>query len=92
MRVQLNYFAQIRQAAAADNLSLDLADNATVLQALRLAVDRHGDAFRKLIFDDSGRLRPSIILLINGVPSAGGVESVLNNGDNVSIFSPVAGG
>jgi molybdopterin synthase sulfur carrier subunit len=92
MRIQTSYFAQIRQAAGADGAALELNDGATLAQALRAAAERHGDAFRKMLFDDSGRLRPSMILLVNGVPAAGGLETVLTNGDAVSLFSPVAGG
>ncbi|MDI6774659.1 MAG: MoaD family protein [Verrucomicrobiota bacterium] len=92
MRVHLNYFAQIRQAAGADTAVVDLADNATVLQAMRAASERHGDAFRKMILDDAGRPQPSLILLVNGAPTAGYLETALKDGDAVSLFSPIAGG
>ena len=92
MHVTLNYFAQLRQAAGVDKESLPLADNASLGQALLAAVERHPEQFRALLLDDTGRLRPSLIILLNGVPAAGGPDAALKDADAVSIFLPIAGG
>ncbi len=49
-----------------------------------LSKSRHND----------GRLKPAIIILLNGrsIHSLRGLESVLTDGDVVAIFSPIAGG
>lgn len=92
MQIQLSYFAQIRQAAGESSWALTLEDQATVLQALTLAAHHHGEAFSKLILSGSDRIQPCLILLVNGIPVAGGIQTPLKNGDHVSLFSPVAGG
>lgn len=92
MRIQLNYFAQIRQAAGVESETFTLQDGTTIAQALTWAADQHGDTFLRLILTESSQLRPSIILLVNGVPVVSGVNHVLKEGDTLSLFSPVAGG
>jgi len=92
MHIQLFYFAQIRQEAGTSTIELLLGDQATVLQALTVAVDLHGEAFRKLILTGSNQLQPCIILLVNGIPVPEGIRTILKNGDCLSLFSPVAGG
>lgn len=92
MQIQLSYFAQIRHATGESTLTLTLDDQATVLQALSIAADRYGDSFRKLILSGPDQIQPGIILLVNGIPVSTGIKTTLNNGDSVSLFSPVAGG
>lgn len=88
MKVTFSYFAQIRQKAGAESEAVDVDDGATALEALKL-ID-HGDEFSGLLFDDSGGLRPVILFVVNDVPAA--PDQVLNDGDQVQVFSPVAGG
>lgn len=88
MNVTFNYFAQIRQKAGIETETIEVADGATALEALK-SVD-HGKEFSGVLFDESGALRPVILFVVNEVPSA--PDQVLNDGDKVQVFSPVAGG
>jgi molybdopterin converting factor small subunit len=88
MKITFNYFAQIRQKAGTESETVSVADGATAIEALK-AID-HGAEFAGLLFDESGALRPVILLVVNDVPAAS--DKVLNDGDRVQIFSPVAGG
>ncbi len=92
MRVTMQYFAQIRQAAGSDTLALDVPEAGTLKHAVQAAVERHGDAFRNLVVDEAGRLRPSVLTLVNGEVAAAGPDTVLRDKDVVSLFSPLAGG
>lgn len=88
MKVTFKYFAQIRQRAGTESEMIEVADGTTVLDALQ-SID-HGDDFRAIVFDDDGVLRPIIMLIVNDVPVA--TDYVLSDGDQVQLFSPVAGG
>ena len=52
------------------------------------------DERREKIFDDSSKLRPYVTILINGqfIRTLNGVQTELEEGDEVAIFPPVAGG
>jgi molybdopterin synthase sulfur carrier subunit len=49
---------------------------------------------RRVLFEDSGALRPEIQVLINGrnVKFLEGLRTTLGSGDEVSIFPPMYGG
>ncbi|NOU36166.1 MAG: MoaD/ThiS family protein [Kiritimatiellaceae bacterium] len=88
MKIKITYFAQIRKKAGVESETVDVAHGATVLAALKTL--KHGDEFKSLLFDESGALRPVILLVVNEVPVA--PDHKLNDGDCVQVFSPVAGG
>lgn len=88
MKVTFSYFAQIRQAAGTESETVEVPDCTTALAVLQ-TVD-HGGEFHSLLFDESGALRSVILLIVNeGVTAS---DTVLEDGDHVQVFSPVAGG
>ncbi|TWT84076.1 ThiS family protein [Planctomycetes bacterium CA13] len=87
-KITLRYYAQIRQKAGTESETVEVPNGATALQSLQ-AVD-HGEDFNAMLFDDSGALRPVIMFVINDVPAP--QDAVLSDGDQVQVFSPVAGG
>ncbi len=88
MNVLIRYHAQIRRAAGLDRETVEMPDGCTALEALQAVT--HGDGFSALLFDEQRKLRPVILLLVNEVPAE--PERKLQAGDQLSVFSPVAGG
>ncbi|MFW6172038.1 MAG: MoaD/ThiS family protein [Planctomycetota bacterium] len=88
MKVTFGYFAQIRQKAGVETEAVDVPDGATAVEALK-AVE-HGEEFRELLFEENGVLRSTILFMVNGAPVA--PDHALHEGDQVQVFSPVAGG
>jgi len=88
MKIRFSYFAQIRQKAGTESETVEVADGVTALEALQSI--EHGDEFSGLLFDESGAVRPVILFVVNDVPAA--PDQVLSDGDQVQVFSPVAGG
>jgi molybdopterin converting factor small subunit len=92
MQVTLNYFAQMRAAAGAETETAELPAGTDLAAAVRDAARRHGNEFRALALDADGRLRPSLLVLVNGVPAARDAARPLADGDAVTLMSAVAGG
>ena len=88
MKITFSYFAQIRQKAGVESEAIEVADGTTAIDVLK-TID-HGDEFSGLLFDESGALRPVILFVVNDVPAA--PDQMLSDGDQVQVFSPVAGG
>jgi molybdopterin converting factor small subunit len=88
MIITFNYYAQIRKAAGVESECVEIAGGATLLDALK-TID-HGADFKALLFDAQGVPHPVVLFLVNDLPAAPG--QTLNDGDRVSVFSPVAGG
>ena len=73
--------------------SLELPEGATVLDSLHVLADCY-PVFRKRVFDEAGEIRRNINALINGgnVQFRKGFNTVLNEGDRLSVLPPVGGG
>jgi molybdopterin converting factor small subunit len=93
VQVTINYFAQVRQAAGgveSERLSLD--DGVDIQTALSELAGRHGDAFRALVLDQAGAVRPGLLTLVNGQSVPNQQRHPLADGDELSLISAVAGG
>ena len=69
-----------------------LAVNRETLSAvLHRLGDTYGDRFRETLFKpESPDIRPEIVVLVNGQHQ--GLESELEEGDELVLFTPLAGG
>lgn len=92
MRIRLEVsFSFKRELPAA--LGVDLPEGATVLDALHALVDRFPDVGARL-FRTDGQVRRHINALVNGgnVTAKKGFETILHDGDRLTLLPPVGGG
>lgn len=96
MKVTVEYLGYIKQALNAEQSELiTLRDNATVGDLLALLAEKHGDAFKKAIFDPKEtEMKPHHILAVNGllINQLGDLEAKLKDGDHLVVMPVVTGG
>lgn len=92
MNVQLRFFATFREAVGTKVVDREFPDGTTIGDVLRELETEYDDLDGQLIED--GDLRPHINVLKSGREALhlDGMETVLEDGDTLSIFPPVAGG
>lgn len=92
MKVKVIFFAPFRELFNTSESEVELRGAPNVQELLDILCD--SDERREKIFDDSGKLRPYLTILINGqfIRTLNGVQTELKEGDEVAIFPPVAGG
>ncbi len=90
MQVTFTYLAQIRKEAGTGAEEIVLDDGASITGGIGVAAGQHGEGFRKLVADENGSVRPSLLVLVNGRPA--GPDQRLSPGDEVTLLSAVAGG
>ncbi|NTU99937.1 MAG: MoaD/ThiS family protein [Methanoregulaceae archaeon] len=92
MRIQLKAFAGFREILGPD-LALELPEGST-LTGLLEELGRRSPGIKEALFDDQGTPRRSVIIMVNKKRQTrsefGSWE--LNDGDEVAIYPPVAGG
>ncbi|MDI3299589.1 MAG: MoaD family protein [Bacillota bacterium] len=93
MKIAVRLYANLRQVAGTSSETLEVPPQATV----RLALERLFEgrpALRGEILDERGEVRPFVQIFRNGreLRWQGGLETVLEAGDALSIFPPIAGG
>ena len=54
--------------------------------------DSYGKTFRHIVFDDSGDVRLSMIILVNGSTIKTNKPPELHDGDEIALLTPIAGG
>ena len=92
MRVHVKAFANFREILGRD-LSVDAKDGSTIRDLLE-SLSGSRQQLRSAIFDESGQVREYVIIMKNrkDVSTLQGLETTLEDGDEVSILPPVAGG
>jgi len=93
MNIALEIGFSFKREISADYRRLDLPEGATV----RNAIDELGRRFpeiRERLFDDQARLRRHINALVNGgnVQARERFDTVLRDGDRLTLLPPVGGG
>ena len=92
MRIMVLAFASFREILGKERVLL-LKESATVKDLLEeLAVAR--PAFKDAAFDDTGALRDYVLLMVNRkrIDPAQDLSRSLQEGDELAIFPPLAGG
>ena len=92
MKVKLILFQPFREIFNTGEGEVELSDASDVQALLNILCNtkkRH-----EKIFNDSGELKSYIIILKNGqsIKMLNGVQTELEEGDEIAIFPPVAGG
>ena len=92
MQVKVKFFATFREIFNANEIEIEL-EGAPNLQQLLNSLCKSRKC-RRQIFERSGELRPSVVILKNGkqIQSLDGVQTSLEAGDTIAMFPPLGGG
>ena len=95
MKVIVNYLGSIKQALGLKQAEqLELKDEALVCDLLDFLAEKHGDPFKKSVYEPKELdLKPYYILSVNGLllNQLNGIKTKLKDGDRL-IFMPVVSG
>ncbi len=90
MNIKISYYGQSRQLAGKGDEQLEVEDNVTADAVLRILSEKYGESFSTLILSEDGTLRKSILLSVND--EAVESDSVLSDGDEMSLYPALSGG
>jgi MoaD family protein len=93
--VTVDYLGSVKQSLGLKQAEqIELKDDASVLDLLQLLAEKHGDPFKKSVYEPNDHdLKPYYILSINGLLTnqLNDIETKLKDGDHL-IFMPVVSG
>jgi len=96
MKINIRSFLTMRDVMGGQSaLKLEIG-SLTVMELLHGLSDMFGERFSQMVFDKSGKdLNPHVRILINGrhyshMPQK--LNTLLRDGDEISLFPPVMGG
>ena len=95
MKVTVDYLGSVKQALDLKQAEqVELKDDASVCDLLNLLAEKHGEPFRKSVYEPKDPdLKPYYILSVNGLLTnqLNDMETKLKDGDRL-IFMPVVSG
>ena len=91
--MRVKFFATFRQIAGEKEMDIAIAPGDTVREALERLFARL-PALRLQILSEAGAVRPATGILVRGrnVRLDDGLDTRLEDGDDMSLFPPLAGG
>ena len=92
MNIDVRYFGQLKRAAGTASESVELGRGARLVALLEALAARHGDELRRQLFDDSGRPRPSLLVVSGDQQVASDSDRELADGESITLLPPIAGG
>lgn len=92
MRITVHLLGQLRHLAARDSVSIEVGEGATVSDVVMQVAAGYDEAFRAIVLDAQGALRPSLMVLHNDIPIDKASAPRLREGDQVTLLTAIAGG
>jgi MoaD family protein len=94
LEVDVKFYAMLREATGKKVDTVVLPEKSSVGDLINLLVEGYGDRFSYYIYDKQKRIRDYLSFMLNGVNvnSLSGFETLLSDGDVISLLPPIGGG
>ena len=96
LKVTVDYLGNIKRTLGVEQTeNIELKDDALVCDLLFLLAEKHGESFKKAVYEPKEPdLKPYHILSVNGLllNQLNGIETKLKDGDRVVLMPVVTGG
>ncbi len=92
MRITIAYFGQARVLAGLRTERVEVSDGASPGEALRRVAGTHGEPFDRLLFNEQGQLRRSVLLAIGDAVCGPDEKGTLKDGGELTVQTAISGG
>ncbi|MEM2249344.1 MAG: MoaD family protein [Candidatus Bathyarchaeia archaeon] len=93
-KVQVKFLSGFKEAVKGESAEVSIVGGSTVEDVLKHLCDKFGEPLRSLIFKNGKSIAGNLIIFVNGrnILTINGVKTVLRDGDQIILSTPVAGG
>ncbi len=92
MKINVTYYGQARFASSVRNEEIEVDENVSVLDVIKVLVGFHGEYMEKLLLTREGELLKSVLLPVNDEVIDVDKHGVFKEYDNISILPAMSGG
>lgn len=92
MKVTLKYMGQLRHLTGKDSEQLECSQGASLADVMIAASENYDTRFVNIVLDETGAIRPSLIVIINDETAAKDANPNLSDGDTITLLTAIAGG
>jgi len=88
-----NVTKRFKGQAVLDDVSLQVADGETLGSVVGRLAKIHGEKFAELVFDGEGRIRSTLLVVLDGEQARGNKDNLEMAGvKGLMLMTPIAGG
>lgn len=92
MKMTVRYMAQLKAVVGCATEQVELGAPGSLGELVAQLAERHGTRLTGLLLDAAGRLQPTVLVFVGDHQVPAGQPVTLNDGDVVTLLSPMAGG
>ena len=92
MTVKIRFLARFRELLGTEIIT-EVTAGTTFISLIAATAEKNSEGYQA-IFDEKGAFRDFVILMMNGrrIDIADAAKTSVNDGDEIAVFPPVAGG
>ncbi|WP_420322056.1 MoaD/ThiS family protein [Flagellimonas sp.] len=91
-KIKLVLTAQLKDAAGVSAEVVEINEGEKLQEVIRSVGKQYGETFEAILFDENGDYRHSNLIVVNQVQVNFEDEININDGDEITLMSPIAGG
>lgn len=92
MAISIQFTRPLSQLVGEECITQSIDKHTTLQQAIDTLIKNSAEPVKQFLQETNQRLRPSIVLMVNQRQVSQPTQHPLNDGDTVTIISPMAGG
>ncbi|MDF1813939.1 MAG: MoaD/ThiS family protein [Verrucomicrobiales bacterium] len=93
MEITIQYTGQLAGITGTSEESFGCSGEQSLLDLVKTLAAKHGPEYKELVLTEQSRIRPSLLVIINGEQAEGPFESLkLQESQTVMLMTPIAGG
>lgn len=92
MILTLKYMGQLRHLTGKNSEQIECPEGASLVGLINAASKNYDARFANIILNETGVIRPSMIIIINDTTAGKDDNPNLSNGDTITLLTAIAGG
>jgi molybdopterin converting factor small subunit len=93
MQITIQYESQVRRAAGVSSETIEVPDGCcSVRDCIRTVAAAHEEELKLILVNTDGEVQPTLLVFLNDVQVVRGTESVISDGDTLTLMTPISGG
>ncbi len=93
MALTVSYTGQLSEATGVTEEAVQIAGGERLAGLIATLGEKHGEKFSELLLDDSGNLRSTVLVVLDGSQATGDLDSILlDDVQDLMLMTPIAGG
>lgn len=92
MEIKLKFTAQIKDIVGTNADTISVEEGTKLQDVLSALVDKYGNDFKSILFDENGLYRHSNLIVVNQSQVNYDDNVTLTDGVEITLMSPISGG